>query len=56
MCDFDHLFHLDRDWMWRWHRVNIAGQMVSKSRPFFNLKDAQADYDDVHGYPMPLAA
>lgn len=56
MCNFDHIIHLDADWMWRWHRVNAKGLVVSTSRPFFWRSDAQSDYDDVHGWKLPIAA
>ena len=43
------MFHMDKDYNWRWFVINDHGQQLSmSSRVFFRFEDARRNYDEVH--------
>lgn len=57
MIAMDHMYHMDPDWMWRWHLISPTGKSVAVSPiGFFYRADAERDFEATMSPALPLAA
>jgi hypothetical protein len=57
MCTVNTMFHMDKDYSWRWYIINASGKSSCISaRSFFNFEDAKRNYDETHGRIIALGA
>lgn len=46
MVDFNPMFHMDRDYMWRWYIVGARGKLVCMSTTVFSFyEEARQDLE-----------